>query len=162
MDSQGVPMLLAGDELGHTQLGQQQCILPGFAAHLAQLGPCTRTARTARVCPRAHPVACPKPRLISERQMLARCLHERLARRSCSVTQSTEAPSISVRTVRSSGHALGGIQRLPLLQSTSLGLRHLLRERDSSLSCFDSQNSKNGKFEKSLMLSRLRDKFLGS
>src|SRR6201987_5535385 len=47
------------------------------------------------------------------------------------------------------------------LGSTSLGWRHLLRERNLELLLY-SQNSKNGKFEKSLMLSRLRDKFLRS
>ena len=37
--SQGVPMLLAGDEMGHSQERQQQRLLPGQRADLAQLGP---------------------------------------------------------------------------------------------------------------------------
>ena len=36
--SQGVPMLLAGDERGRTQCGQQQRLLPGQRALLAELG----------------------------------------------------------------------------------------------------------------------------
>jgi len=32
-------MLLAGDKLGHMQLGNKQCIIARLAAYLAQLGP---------------------------------------------------------------------------------------------------------------------------
>ena len=35
--SQGIPMLLAGDEIGHTPERQQQRLLPGQRNHLAQL-----------------------------------------------------------------------------------------------------------------------------
>ncbi len=36
--AQGVPMLLGGDEIGRTQHGQQQCLLPGQRGELVRLG----------------------------------------------------------------------------------------------------------------------------
>ena len=36
--SQGIPMLLGGDEIGRTQKGQQQCLLPGQRDILVRLG----------------------------------------------------------------------------------------------------------------------------
>ena len=47
--SQGVPMLLAGDEIGRTQQRQQQRLLPGQRADLARLDARRRQARAARV-----------------------------------------------------------------------------------------------------------------
>ena len=47
--SQGVPMLLAGDEIWHTQQGQQQHLLPGQRADVAQLGADARQAVDARI-----------------------------------------------------------------------------------------------------------------
>ena len=46
--SQGTPMLLAGDELGHTPARQQQRLLPGQRHHLARLGRGRRRARRLR------------------------------------------------------------------------------------------------------------------
>jgi phosphoglucomutase len=60
--AQGTPMLLAGDELGHSQQRQQQRLLPGQRDHLAGLGgadhdllACVRPARPARRPPGAAP-----------------------------------------------------------------------------------------------------------
>ena len=51
--SQGVPMLLAGDELGRTPAGQQQRLLPGQRDELARLG----RQRRATVAARLHPAS---------------------------------------------------------------------------------------------------------
>jgi glycogen operon protein len=51
--SQGVPMLLAGDELGRTQRRQQQRLLPGQRGVLGGLAAWPTATRTARVRPRA-------------------------------------------------------------------------------------------------------------
>ena len=51
--SHGTPMLLAGDEFGHGQSGQQQLLLPGQRADLAALGgSCRRQCRTFSNSPR--------------------------------------------------------------------------------------------------------------
>ena len=58
--SQGVPMLLHGDELGRTQGGQQQRLRAGQRAHVGRLG-CRRTSRSSssrrpwRGCASEHP-----------------------------------------------------------------------------------------------------------
>ena len=64
--SQGVPMLLAGDEIGRTQRRQQQRLLPGQRDVLDRLG--ERRPRPAAISPcqllafrRAHPVFPPPP-----------------------------------------------------------------------------------------------------
>ena len=61
--SQGVPMLLGGDEFGRSQHGQQQRLVPGQRALLVRLGPRASGARAARRSParlialrREHPV----------------------------------------------------------------------------------------------------------
>ena len=55
--SQGVPMLCAGDEMGRTQRGEQQRVLPRLGAHVARL-PARRVAgRDARVRARARGAA---------------------------------------------------------------------------------------------------------
>jgi isoamylase len=45
--SQGVPMLLAGDESGHTQLGNNNAYCQDSPLTWINWDPCTRTARTA-------------------------------------------------------------------------------------------------------------------
>ncbi len=70
--SQGVPMLLGGDEIGRTQQRQQQRLLPGQRDQLVRLGARRAPARAARVhapadraAPRAPGV--PPPRLLRRR-----------------------------------------------------------------------------------------------
>ena len=53
--SQGVPMILAGDEMGRTQRGQQQRLLPGQRDLVARLV----SRRTTRTCSRSSPASPP-------------------------------------------------------------------------------------------------------
>ena len=53
--SQGVPMLLGGDEIGRTQAGQQQRVRPGQRDQLVPLGPPAPRSAAAGV----HPIADP-------------------------------------------------------------------------------------------------------
>ena len=53
--SQGIPMLLAGDEIGRTQARQQQRLLPGQRDLLGGLVPRGRRAGPARLSPRSWP-----------------------------------------------------------------------------------------------------------
>jgi len=52
--SQGVPMLLAGDEFGHTPVGQQQRLLPGQRDCLARLDAAGAQSRAAALRAAAH------------------------------------------------------------------------------------------------------------
>ena len=78
--SQGVPMLLGGDEMGRTQQRQQQRLLPGQRDQLVRLGPRSRAAEAARVHAAADRAA-PGPPGVPPPRVLRR--HRRRGLRAC-------------------------------------------------------------------------------
>ena len=80
--SQGVPMIRAGDELGHTQRRQQQRLLPGQRDHLARLGPDPRAAQLPRLHAPGDPVAPEQPVLRRRRFFQGRSIRGAASRTS--------------------------------------------------------------------------------
>ena len=75
--SQGVPMLLGGDEMGRTQGGNNNALLPGQRDQLVRLGARRRPAGPARVHPPAHRDP-PRPPGVPPARLLRRAGRRRL------------------------------------------------------------------------------------